>query len=124
VAWKAGFDRQSRGAPFRKSFQQSGGSSSTGLKKLDRLIRVDAVRTPAIRDVLSVPRKLFQTAAQIRDRDRDGAGDVTRLVLTRWARVEDDDILGSGALEQLRHRHRFGSCTITEVVANKTIELR
>jgi hypothetical protein len=49
---------------------------------------------------------------------------VTRFVLTRWARVEDHDIVGSSTFEQLGHRDRFGACAITEVFANESIELR
>jgi hypothetical protein len=70
-----------------------------------------------------VLRKLFQTATKIRDWYRNRAGDVTGFVLTRWARVEDDDIVRSGTLEQLRHRDWFGTAAITEVVAKKSIEL-
>jgi len=87
------------------------------------VVRVDAVRTAAVRDVLFVSRKLPKTTLELVDGDRYRAGNVACDILVCGAGVENHDSLRSQTLQQLLHLNRFCARTITEVMAHQGIEL-
>jgi hypothetical protein len=94
-----------------------------GPEDLDRTVRVHAVRSAAVRDVLLLFGKLPQLSLEIVDWNRERARNVTGGVLVRWPCVEHDDIPRSRSLEEFVHLHEPGVGPLREMLANKTFQI-
>src|SRR5438552_11370564 len=92
---------QALGLPFREAFSQAARAPAAGPKDRDRAIGVDAVRATAVRDECPLPGELLETLLEVVDGHRQRARDVPGGVLPRRTRVQDDDVAGPAAAEQL-----------------------
>src|SRR5439155_16011883 len=117
------FDGQTSRAPLGKAFAQSARAPSVRSQNLDRAIGVHAIRAAAVRDVLFFLRELTQSSLEIVNRHRESAGDVAGSIFVRGPRIEDDDLVRSGALQELVHLDELGIRTIAEVLADQAIQV-
>lgn len=65
----ASFDRQPGSSPFGKTIFKAAGLKAPAAKVHDRLVRHEAIRSPAIRDDLTGYRQTVEFAPQSRERD-------------------------------------------------------
>jgi hypothetical protein len=121
---RACINRISRKTPLGKTAQQPPRATSTRTQQFDSAVRIHAVGTAAVRDVVLGLRKFFQPSLQFIHRNRDGAGDVPRGVLVRRPRVENDDICRARSLQQIGHRDGLGVRAVGKMFADEAIEFR
>jgi hypothetical protein len=115
--------RESGSSPFRESLDQTSGAASALAQDLHRTVGVHAVRSPTIRDVLLVSRKLAEPPLQFIDGDRNRTRDVPRLVFARRACVENHDVIRPGLLKELVHPHWRRVRTVTEVLVHEAFKV-
>jgi len=87
---------------------------------LDGAIRVHAVGSPAVSDVLISLGKLAQPSLEIVDWDRNRAGNMTGGILRRRPRIENDDTLRPSAFQELIHPHSVGVRAPAEMLPDQT----
>src|SRR5262245_17683678 len=86
------FHGEAGGLPLGKPLEQALSAPPLHSKDLDSAIGVDAVRPAAIGHVCLVLWELTQPTLQLVDRNRDRSGNVSRGVLVRRPRIEDDHL--------------------------------
>jgi len=105
-----GFDRESGGAPFRQAAVEATGAPTALSQQLDGLIRVDAVRSPTVRDELLARRQALLALMQFIDRDGQRARNVTGGEFVHGAGIENHHVIAACQRQQIVHGHRFGQC--------------
>lgn len=85
--------------------------------------RHDAVRPAAIGDDLCPRRQEGEVLPEVLERDRDRARDMTSLVLLAWTQVEEDDVPGLGAADELVAADRLELAGCPEVRADDLLDL-
>jgi hypothetical protein len=119
----ARFDRQAGRPPFRKTFAEPARSSSVRSQNLDGAIRIHAIRSATIRDVLSFPWKLPQLFLKVVHRYRDRTCDMAGGILVRRSGIEHHDSSGSQSFQQLVELDWLCLGAISEMLANKAFEI-
>src|SRR5689334_20771233 len=116
--------RQTGRPPIREPFTEALRAAAVRLEDLDGTIRIDAVRAPAVGNVGLLPGKLLQALLEIVHRHRERSWDVTGGVLPRRPRVQNNDVAGAPAPQQLLNGNRLGLGAAHELLAHDPLQLR
>src|SRR5207249_2090912 len=83
---------QARSFPLGKPVDESPGPEALAVELPHGVVRVHAVRAPAVGHDIGILRQRAELASEFADRERAGAGDVPGRVLGLGPHVEDDDL--------------------------------
>jgi len=115
-------DRESGRTPLGKPVGESPRTTAACPEHLDRPIGVDAIRPPAIRDVVPALRQLLQAPLKVVDGHGDRSRDVSGDVLNRRPGIENHDLLRAGALQEFAHWHGLRGA-VPEVLVHQPVEV-
>ncbi len=123
ACWGGG-DGEAGLAPLGKPVFQAARSQPSGTKGRDGFGGEEAQGPPAVGDNLEAGVELAEAGLQVLQRQRDRPGDVPGCVLLGRADVEDDDLTGPDALEQLGTGHPLGAVAARPDGAKDLVDLR
>src|SRR5207249_2714817 len=92
VASVPGSHGQAGSFPLGKPVDESSGPEALAVELTHGVVRVDAVRAPAVGHDIGILRQRAKLASEFADRERAGAGDVPGRVLGLGPHVENDDL--------------------------------